>query len=69
MSRLSRRRSRSASMMTGTVGSSVTASKSRFLNRISSFSAVRYAGGDSRFSSRSRRTVESSFLRVNGLVM
>ena len=56
-------------MITGTVGSSVTASKRRFLKRTSSFSVVRYAGGDSRFSSSRRRTVESSFFRVKGLVM
>ena len=44
MSRLSSSRSRSASMMTGTVGSSVTESKRRFLKRTSSFSESRNDG-------------------------
>ena len=69
MSRLSSSRSRSASMITGTVGSSVTESKRRFWKRTSSFSEPRKDGAESRFSSRRRRTVERSFFRVNGLVM
>ncbi len=57
-------------MMTGTVGSSVTASNSRFLKRTSSFSDERKAGGGlAALVEQLPDRVESSLRRVKGLVM